>query len=51
VDRTSSATNGGKTALIVTLASILSHTLSDDPEFRARFARDARTIFTLDHPM
>ena len=29
---------------------VLPHGLSDDPEFRARFAREARTISTLDHP-
>jgi Tol biopolymer transport system component len=29
---------------------VLPRTLSDDPEFRARFAREAKTISTLDHP-
>jgi eukaryotic-like serine/threonine-protein kinase len=29
---------------------VLPRILSDDPEFRARFAREARTISTLDHP-
>jgi eukaryotic-like serine/threonine-protein kinase len=29
---------------------VLPRTLSDDPEFRARFDREARTISTLDHP-
>jgi eukaryotic-like serine/threonine-protein kinase len=29
---------------------VLPHRLSDDPEFRARFGREARTISTLDHP-
>jgi hypothetical protein len=29
---------------------VLPRILSDDPEFRARFAREAKTISTLDHP-
>jgi eukaryotic-like serine/threonine-protein kinase len=29
---------------------VLPRSLSDDPEFRARFAREARTISTVDHP-